>query len=335
MKVFTHNDYIKVIHTLRLNEVLQLAEENANYCSNKNEDNNKSHDKLVKSVLKNKKEIVKFINQFISNTYNINEKNVIKFTNSYIKAKYKSKETDLVYKLKNEEVFFLIEYQSTIDVRLPYRILNYCIDIMHEWCKEQKFNKNKKYPIIVPIVIYTGDKKWKVPQNFKEKQISVSVFENYKINLQYNLVEVNRLSDKYLLSLNSMFGYSMFIEKARNKSDLIDKLYLIIKSTNNKCYLRELKNIILYALNGALCSIEKKELIQKIDQKVGDEYMSTLIDRLAAENRKVLNEGIEAGIKKKKKEVAIKMLSMNFQEDIILNVSGVTKEELEGIKKEL
>ena len=226
---------------------------------------------------------------------------------------------------------------------------------MHEWCKNQRFNKTKEYPIIVPIVIYTGDRKWKVPQNFKEKQVSVSVFENYKINLQYNLIEINRLSDKYLLNLDSMFGYSMLIEKAKNKDDLINKLNLIIKNTSNEDFLRELQNIILYALDGALCGIEKKDLIKKIDEKVGDKYMSTLIDRLTAENRRVLNEGIQKGLetgiktgiktgmktgmrdgrKKERKEVVKKMLLMDFKDDIILSVSGVTKKELEEIKNKM
>ena len=31
MKVFTYKNYIKCIHTLRLNAIFQLAEENANY----------------------------------------------------------------------------------------------------------------------------------------------------------------------------------------------------------------------------------------------------------------------------------------------------------------
>ena len=147
----------------------------------------------------------------------------------------------------------------------------------------------------------------------------------------------------------------MLIEKAKNKDDLINKLNLIIKNTSNEEVLRELQNIILYALDGALCGIEKKDLIQKIDKKVGDEYMSTLIDRLTAENRRVLNEGIQKGLetgiktgiktgmktgmidgrKKERKEVVKKMLLMDFKDDIILSVSGVTKKELEEIKNKI
>ena len=106
MKVFTYENYIEIIHTLRLNAVLQLAEEKSNYCVMKSEENSKSHDKLIKSVLKDKIEILKFINQFIYSGYEIETDDIITFTNSYVTEKYKSKEADLVYKLKNEEIFF-------------------------------------------------------------------------------------------------------------------------------------------------------------------------------------------------------------------------------------
>lgn len=79
---------------------------------------------------------------------------------------------------------------------MPYRILNYCIDIIQEWKKSKKINQNTRYPIIVPIIIYTGNENGKY-QNFKEKQISDYVFENYKIDLEYNLIEINKLSKSF------------------------------------------------------------------------------------------------------------------------------------------
>ena len=97
---------------------------------------------------------------------------------------------------------------------MPYRILNYCIDIIQEWKKSKKINQNTRYPIIVPIIIYTGNEKWKIPKNFKEKQISDYVFENYKIDLEYNLIEINKLSKSFLLQKQSLFGYGMIIEKS-------------------------------------------------------------------------------------------------------------------------
>ena len=74
----------------------------------------------------------------------VKAEDLIRYTNSYITKKYKSKEADLVYKLKNQEAFFLIEHQSTIDNSMPYRMLNYCIDIMQEWSRNKRIKRNTR-----------------------------------------------------------------------------------------------------------------------------------------------------------------------------------------------
>ena len=109
--------------------------------------------------------MAQFINGFLEPNEKIESKNLVKYTNSYINKKFKVKEADLVYKLKNKEIFFLVEHQSSIDNSMPYRILNYCIDIMQEWSRTRKIKRETKYPIIVPIIIYTGNEKWKIPKN--------------------------------------------------------------------------------------------------------------------------------------------------------------------------
>lgn len=267
MKVFTYRQYIKCIHTLRLNAVLQLAEESAEYNLNKLK-KKYSHDELVKNILKDKKEMAEFINQFLEPRERVKVEELIKHTNSNITKKYKSKEVDLVYKLKNQDVFFLIELQSTIDNSMPYRMLNYCLDIMQEWCRNKKMKKTTSYPIVVPIVIYTGEKKWRTQKKIKEKQISDYVFERYKIDLEYNLIDINRLSKQILLEKDTMFGYSMFIEKSKNKEELIENLNLIIKSTKNKSNLEELANIISDLLDNVSEENIQEKLLEKIKIKL-------------------------------------------------------------------
>ena len=45
---------------------------------------------------------------------------------------------------------------------MVYRMLNYCVDIIYDWNISVKIKKGIEYPIIVPIVIYTGVDKWNV-----------------------------------------------------------------------------------------------------------------------------------------------------------------------------
>ena len=136
------------------------------------------------------------------------------------------------------------------------------------------------------VKIETGNEKWKIPKNFKEKQISDYVFENYKIDLEYNLIEINKLSKSFLLQKQSLFGYGMIIEKSKNKQELKENLELIVKHAKNKKQLYEISDIIYYLLNDTLEEVTKNELLEKLEIKIkkGD-IMSDLYERLVNENQ--------------------------------------------------
>lgn len=71
------------------------------------------------------------------------------------------------------------------------RILEYIIEIMRmEDTLENKL-KSEIYPIVVPIVIYTGVQKWKANTNFANKQYQTLNYKRYKINFEYNLIDIN------------------------------------------------------------------------------------------------------------------------------------------------
>ena len=348
MKIFTYKNYIECIHKLRLNAVLRVAEEGETYnlevkTQEKNKD--KKHDKLVKPILKKPEEMAKIINEFLEPSVEVKSENLVKYTNSYITQKYKSKEADIVYKLKNEEVFFLVEHQSTIDKKMPYRILNYCVDIMQEWVKNKKLKRQTKYPIVVPIIIYTGIEKWKIPKNFKDVQISNQIFGDFKIDLYYNLIEINKLSKKYLIDQQSLFGYGMVIEKSKNKAELQENLELIVKNAKSKENLMEISNIMEYLFYDMIEESAKEMLIEKINLKIRKEEkdMSSLYERLLAETCEMIKEGKNEGIEEGKKimreimkeEATQALLKNNVDEEIILKSMKITKKELEEIKKNM
>lgn len=187
MKVFTYKDYINCIHKLRLNEIFQLAEDNSNY----NIENRQRRISLIKKILEDKQEAVHLINKYLDIREKVKKEDIDIYVSNYMNKKYKSKELPLIYKQKNTETFFLIEHLDTIESNIEYKILNYCIDIIYDWSKKKKFNSKNNYPKVVPIIIYTGKDKWKIPKNVKEKNIGTSVIENYKIDIQLNVIETD------------------------------------------------------------------------------------------------------------------------------------------------
>lgn len=133
------------------------------------------HDKLFKDLLSDSEETRKFINKFLKLEVPIKENELELYNSSYITTEYKSKEADVVYKKKNEDIYFLIEHQSTVDISMPYRIKNYVIEILRIAVDKSKIHqKGYKYPLVVPIVLYTGNKKWHAKLKFEDMQTQLT-----------------------------------------------------------------------------------------------------------------------------------------------------------------
>lgn len=129
------------------------------------------HDKIFKDLFSDKEETRKFINKYLKLKIPIEKNQLESYNSSYITAEYKSKEADIVYKKKDEDIFFLIEHQSTVDISMPYRIKNYAVEILRTAVDKSKIHQiDYEYPLVIAIVLYTGDKKWNAKLKFEDMQ---------------------------------------------------------------------------------------------------------------------------------------------------------------------
>lgn len=118
------------------------------------------HDTIFKDLFSDREEARKFINQYLKLEVPIEEDTLEPYNNCFITPEFRSKEADIVYKMKNKNIFFLIEHQSTIDLSMPYRIGNYSMLIINRAVEKEKMKqKEYLYPKVIPIVLYTGDTK--------------------------------------------------------------------------------------------------------------------------------------------------------------------------------
>ena len=124
MKVFTYNQYIEYIHKVRLNAVLQLAEEKAGYNLECTSEQN-SNDKSIIDILKKKREVSSLINDFLIPREKVQAKDLQVYTNDYINKKHNSKEFQIIYKIEKKPIFYLFKYKVKIDDEINYKILKF------------------------------------------------------------------------------------------------------------------------------------------------------------------------------------------------------------------
>ena len=132
---------------------------------------NKKYDKLFKEILSDKREAIKFINHYLN--LNLVEDNIEKYEKEFRTGKFYNIEADIVYKIKDKNVFILIEHQSSVDIKMAYRIKCDKSAIIEESINKKKLKeKSYKIPKVIAIVLYTGKRVW---QNLKMSDIEEKI----------------------------------------------------------------------------------------------------------------------------------------------------------------
>ena len=110
---------------------------------------------------------------------------------------------------------------------MPYRILEYEIEIMKSAVDIRKIkNKEYKLPLVIPIVLYTGKKKWDAKRYLEESQ---ETLDGVKIKAgNYNLVDINDFTKEELLQGKTLTSKMMLLEKSESTEETIEMLEKII-----------------------------------------------------------------------------------------------------------
>lgn len=198
MRYFSYNDFIDYTENGEINEIKKVEEKIAKYelkNGTKTEYNNKNE--IIK-MLKDKICLKKFMKEF----FNLSEIGEIENIVYYNNTKYitDNQNNYIICKINNKEIFILIKLLNYIDTNITYKMFEHSINIIEKWNEEEKV-KNKRYPIVIPIVIYIGKEKWK--NNNICNKINYIKCEENRINFSYNIIDVNRLEINKLKNMKS------------------------------------------------------------------------------------------------------------------------------------
>ncbi len=96
-----------------------------------------------------------------------------KGSTEYIDSKSRTvRHADMVWKAPFRDswlyVVFLFEAQSTVDWRMPVRILLETALVYEELAKDSEVQERRKLPPVLPIVVYVGTKPWDAPTRLEE-----------------------------------------------------------------------------------------------------------------------------------------------------------------------
>lgn len=108
-------------------------------------------------------------------------------------------------------LFLLLEFQSSVDARMPPRFLRY-IASFYEASLDQHPDA-ERLPAVFPVLLYDGDAQWTVPVGV-EAMIEHSLPERFLPRLSYYPVIINAIPKARLERIHNAVSAVFFVENS-------------------------------------------------------------------------------------------------------------------------
>jgi predicted transposase/invertase (TIGR01784 family) len=295
---------------------------------------NNVHDKVFKKMFGDVTIAKNFLQSYLPNE-------ILKITDlenltyekeSYLDEKLKAFYSDLLFKTningKESYIYLLIEHKSYIDNTVAIQILEYIIKI---WKLKMKDNK---VPLLIPLLVYHGKQKWNVDKNLNSLVEGIGTLPQeitkYIPNYNYLVYDLSSFTDEQIrgeavlrilirlyININKDKGdiKHLVTEAGRALEELFDK---------NKGY--EFFEVFVRYVMAVKDLNNIEDIIDEDDPDGRSEFIMTLAEKL-------MNEGMEKGIRQEKINTALKLKKLGAEIEFISKATELSIKELEELFK--
>jgi hypothetical protein len=201
---------------------------------------------------------------------------------------------------------------------------------------KKRDNKDFKFPVVFPIVFYSGSNTWTVPLSINQMFDNYQQFGSYVLNFDYMLIEAKGFDNEKLKKFSSrLLATILLLEKS--KSDI--EFYEGIRSSLNDVKTfdaeeRRIFNLFIKIMDIAYGYNKSEEIKALLDMNrvvEVDRMLTDVIENAKYEKEQLLAQGELKG----KLEAAKVMLLEKFPIDIIVKITKLPRERIENIDLEV
>ncbi|MEA3496017.1 MAG: Rpn family recombination-promoting nuclease/putative transposase, partial [Bacteroidota bacterium] len=186
---------------------------------------------------------------------------------------------------------------------------------------------------VIPIIFYHGKKKWD-NKGFEEYFGNIdNELQNFIPKFDYELIDTSTYSDKELrehfdnielqvglLIMKNIFNEQKMLEQIGHLSEQINEL---LRTKEGKDFF---DSISVYMLNSTEITSDKyRELMETISTQAEQQFVSTA--------QKLEYRGIEKGIDKERKRIALKLISNGHSNKLIIETTELNENDIENLRE--
>ncbi len=217
-------------------------------------------------------------------------------------------------------LYIHLEHQRTSVKNMSIRMLTYTD---HIWQQFQKLYPNQELPIIYPMVIYQGTRKWTAPLSVHDFMNTPDFLKEYCPQMKYDLMDLSSIEDKDIRG-NLQVRLMLLIMKNIDSPHITELLFesylpLFAELLKDKRGLEHIEDM-LYYLSCKGRHLDEDEVIKQLNHNPENTGIKEVIMTLAEQWKQ---EGIELGIEKGKIEgkiegkidIVSRQLKIRFREE--------------------
>ncbi|NUU97518.1 hypothetical protein XO11_04745 [Marinitoga sp. 1138] len=294
------------------------------------------YDQLFKEILSDKEMIVEFIDIFIPKlkSYGISAEDITIEHTKFTDIKYGDKESDLLFKVKYFEnevyLYLLIEHQSTVDYLMQFRILEYMVRIWKNYINEhKKESRTKGFKLIpiMPIVFYTGKRKWTAENWFMKKVENWEMFDEYTPKFKYEVIDLTQIPEKQLIKIKKALGLLLALNKAENKT--VTRIIEEIKIELEKLPEKEKEKFGNY-VNGVIKTLVKRNRDLNLDEEIFEEeeveeMFENFVKAVNGAYKDAIEQGMKQGIEQGIKQGIEQGIEQGFKSGMLAGERKLTR----------
>jgi predicted transposase YdaD len=220
---------------------------------------------------------------------------------SFLSASENEKRIDLLYSANFVDgsevlIYFLLEHKSDIDRRIALQLLEYVLKI-HEWRRRN----NQPLCVVIPLVIYHGDKPWDEPTSLRHKIPATRQLSGFIPDMQAIVIDFSRQSPDIFSQppeLEARIRTLQLARRAELQFDSVVAIFRLLQFWREIASHKEaLNDIILY-----LCQVFDARRLKWFQQAIRTGLKIDAENQMPTCYEALIEQGLEQGLEKGRAE---------------------------------
>jgi predicted transposase/invertase (TIGR01784 family) len=302
------------------------------------------HDSLFKQVFSDKQQVISFLQNYLPDRiFNLLDLDALTISQgSFVDKNLSHHHSDILYRTTIKStpcfIYFLFEHKRTCEQDIGLQLLRYMVKIWELYLKQ----KNPfPLPIIIPLVIYNGEYKWHVRNDF------VSLFhlpdpdlKAFIPDFQFTVYDFSARSDEEIRGTVILQATLMAMKyiTGPEPAKYLDRIFSLFKGLLESNTALEYIETLLTYIASTTDKITEEDIQKAIEQTDMEDVMPTLVQKWMEKGRMEGRlEGREEGMILEAQEMVMEALMERFgllDPELSVKIrSVVNRDVLKGLLK--